>query len=282
MKITTLIENRDGADTSNLVSEWGLSLHIELNNHSILFDTGVSGAFADNAKHLSVKIDTVDAAVLSHQHFDHGGGLERFFSVNSNAKVFLADAPVDERYLKIFGFFKKNIGLKNEIMTDHRERFEPVSKRTEILPDVFIFPQITDTHPQPIGNKQLLVKKDGKTFRDDFSHELVMAVHEKGKLVVFTGCSHNGILNMVDTVTSQFEGVPIKAVVGGFHLVASPPFNFMAGTRTEVENIGKSVLNYPVEVTYTGHCTGTKAYKVLKSVMGDRIQDMRTGSCFEV
>ncbi len=50
------------------------------------------------------------------------------------------------------------------------------------------------------------------------------------------------------------------------HLVASPQFNFMAGTRADVQNIGKSMLNYPVEMTYTGHCTGTKAFKVLKSV----------------
>ncbi len=113
-------------------------------------------------------------------------------------------------------------------------------------------------------------------------HEIVMAVKENGKLVIFTGCSHNGILNMIDTVAREFEGVPIKAVIGGFHLVASPPFNFMAGKRKDVENIGKSVLNYPVEVTYTGHCTGKKAFNVLKSVMGDRIKDMQTGSSFDI
>ena len=50
----------------------------------------------------------------------------------------------------------------------------------------------------------------------------------------------------------------------------------------KVEDLGKSVLNYPVDVTYTGHCTGTKAFGVLKSVMGDQIREMRTGSYFEV
>ncbi len=167
-------------------------------------------------------------------------------------------------------------------MANYKDRLEPVSKPTEILPDVFIFPNIVHMHPQPIGNKQLLVKKDGKLSLDDFSHEIVMAVRENGKLVIFTGCSHNGILNMIDTVAKEFEGIPIKALIGGFHLVVSPPFNFMAGSRKEVENLGKSVLNYPVEMTYTGHCTGTKAFKVLKSVMGERIKDMRTGSCFEI
>jgi 7,8-dihydropterin-6-yl-methyl-4-(beta-D-ribofuranosyl)aminobenzene 5'-phosphate synthase len=126
------------------------------------------------------------------------------------------------------------------------------------------------------------LKKEGRLSPDEFSHEIVMAIKENGKLVIFTGCSHNGILNMIDTVAREFEGVPIKAVIGGFHLVASPPFNLMAGKRKDVENIGKSVLNYPVEVTYTGHCTGKKAFSVLKSVMGDRIKDMQTGSSFDI
>jgi 7,8-dihydropterin-6-yl-methyl-4-(beta-D-ribofuranosyl)aminobenzene 5'-phosphate synthase len=282
MKITTLIDNKESITEPDLTSEWGLSLYIEFNNHSILFDTGASGAFIDNAKHLSIKVDSVDVAVLSHHHFDHGGGLKRFFELNSNAKVYLADAPDGECYIKIMGFFKKYIGLDRAMMDDHRERFEFIGKPTEIIPDVFIFPKIIDTHPKPLGNKQLCLKKRGRLSPDEFSHEIVMAVKEDGKLVIFTGCSHNGILNMIDTVAKEFEGVPIKAVIGGFHLVASPPFNFMAGTRKYVENIGKSVLNYPVEVTYTGHCTGKKAFNVLESVMGDRIKDMPTGSSFDI
>ena len=79
MKITTLIENRESRAEPGLSSEWGLSLCIEFNEHSILFDTGASGAFVENAKHLSIKVDSIDVAVLSHHHFDHGGGLNRFF-----------------------------------------------------------------------------------------------------------------------------------------------------------------------------------------------------------
>ena len=282
MKITTLIENRESATEPGLSSEWGLPLSIEFNNYSILFDTGASGAFVENAEYLSINVDSFDVAVLSHHHFDHGGGLKRFFELNSTAKVYLANAPDGECFIKIMGFLKKYIGLDRAIMDHHRERFEFVGKPAEILPDVFIFPEILDAHPKPFGNKQLHLKKEGRRSLDKFSHEIVMAIKENGKLVIFTGCSHNGILNMIDTVAREFEGVLIKAVVGGFHLVASPPFNFMAGKRKDVENMGKSVLNYPVEVTYTGHCTGKKAFNVLKSVMGDRIKDMPTGSSFDI
>lgn len=282
MRITTLIENRKGPEKPGLVSEWGLSLHIEFNGRAILFDTGASGSFADNAERLSIRVDSIDAAVLSHHHFDHGGGLGRFFELNSKAKVYLAEAPNGECHVKVLGIFKKYIGLNPAIMTEFQDRFETVAEPTEILTDVFIFPRILGAHPKPIGNKKLYLRKDGKLARDDFSHEIVMAIKENGKLVIFTGCSHNGVLNMVETVAKEFKGVPIKAVIGGFHLVASPPFNFMAGSRREVENLGKSVLNHPVDMTYTGHCTGARAFEVLKSVMGDRIRDMRTGSSFDI
>ena len=117
---------------------------------------------------------------------------------------------------------------------------------------------------------------------DDFAHEIVMAVKEGGKLVIFTGCSHNGILNMVDTAASKFKGVPIKAVIGGLHLIGVPPLNFMGGTKSQVRGLARSMLDYPIEKTYTGHCTGTPAFKVLKSVMEERLIDISTGNCFEI
>ncbi|MFZ7126691.1 MAG: hypothetical protein ACOWWM_11120 [Desulfobacterales bacterium] len=99
---------------------------------------------------------------------------------------------------------------------------------------------------------------------------------------VFTGCSHNGLLNMVDMVARAFEGGHIGAVIGGFHLLSAPPLPIMSGTRRDVEDLGRAVLNYPIDVTYTGHCTGKRAFGVLKSVMDDRLRDMRTGDRFEL
>lgn len=282
MKITTLIENRKKENDLNLEAEWGLSLHIAHNGRSILFDTGGSGAFADNAVALSVNLKTVDVMVLSHHHFDHGGGLRRFFESNENAKVYLGGEPNSECYIKIFKVFKKYIGLDKSLISENPTRFIFVKEVTEILPNIFIFPKITSNRPKPIGNKRLYLKDNGKLNPDTFEHEIVMAIKDAGEFVVFTGCSHNGILNMIDTVANNFEGIPIKAVIGGFHLVSSPPFNFVAGRRSEIEDLGKLILKYPVGMTYTGHCTGTKAFAILKSVMGSQIADIRTGSVFEI
>jgi len=282
MRVTTLIENRPSKTDSHLVAEWGLSLHITFSSHDILFDTGNSGSFVKNAELLSVNVSSIDTAVLSHHHFDHGGGLRRFLETNPNAQVHLGEPPGGECFARPRPFMKKYVGLDKALMTDYPDRFKTVSKPTEILTDVFVFPHISGPYPKPAGNKRLLVRRDGKLIPDDFTHEIVMAIQENNQLIIFTGCSHNGVLNMVDTVAREFKGVPIKAVIGGFHLVASPPFNFMAGSKHEVEDLAKKLLDYPIDRIYTGHCTGTRAFAVLKAVMGEQITDLETGSHFEV
>jgi 7,8-dihydropterin-6-yl-methyl-4-(beta-D-ribofuranosyl)aminobenzene 5'-phosphate synthase len=196
--------------------------------------------------------------------------------------VHLGQAPAGECYTRILPFLKRYIGLDKALITSYPDRFRTLRTSTEILPDVFVFPHISGAYPRPAGNKRLLVRRQGKLVLDDFSHEIVMAIKENNKLVIFTGCSHSGILNMVDTVARELKGIPIKAVFGGFHLVAAPPFNFMSGSQGEVEELARKVLDFPIDQTFTGHCTGTKAFAVLKGVMGERLTDLITGSSFEV
>lgn len=282
MRVTTLIENRPSKTDARLVGEWGLSIHIAFQGHNILFDAGSSGKFSNNAALLSVDVASIDTVVLSHHHFDHGNGLRRFLELNQNAEVHLGDAPSGECFTRILSFVRKYIGLRRGLLTGYSDRFKAVKATTEILPDVFVFPHISGPYPKPAGNNRLFVRQGGRLIPDDFAHEIVLAIKEHNQLVIFTGCSHNGVLNMVDTVSRQFEGVPVKAVIGGFHLITSPPFNFAAGGQRAVEELAKMVLDYPVGQTYTGHCTGTKAYTVLKGVMGDRLTDLRTGDIFEV
>ena len=75
MRIVTLIENTPGAP--GCAHEHGLSLYIETGHHTLLLDTGATGAFADNAAALGLDLSRVDTVVLSHGHYDHAGGLLR-------------------------------------------------------------------------------------------------------------------------------------------------------------------------------------------------------------
>ena len=80
MKICTLMENT--AVSEEFTSSHGLSFYIETKNHRILFDMGPDGSFLENAKKLGIDISGVDFAILSHGHYDHGGGLKAFLEAN--------------------------------------------------------------------------------------------------------------------------------------------------------------------------------------------------------
>ena len=76
MKVIVLSENT--TNDPRLGAEHGLSLYIEACGKKILFDTGQGDLFAENAKTLGVDLAAVDFAVISHGHYDHGGGIRRF------------------------------------------------------------------------------------------------------------------------------------------------------------------------------------------------------------
>lgn len=278
MKITTLLENHASCNGDGLVAEHGLSLLIEQDGKQILFDTGASDAFASNASKLDVDLGRVDAAVLSHHHYDHGGGLKAFFTANKQAPVYLQHPPEGEPYFCALKLIKRPIGFPEALLDCYPERFEFLDDFTEILPGVFIFTKITRRYDTPRGNRHIYLKQGQDFVHDSFSHELIMALRVEDGLVIFTGCSHSGVLNMVQTVRDHFPGEHIKAVIGGFHLVGIPLFNTLADSKKSVTDLGRALQKLPVDRYWTGHCTGDRAFSLLKGVLGDRLEGMNTGA----
>ena len=219
MKITTLIENTKYEKAGDVKAEHGISLLVEFNSQKFLFDTGASSLFHENAKNLNLSIKDIDFTVISHGHYDHGGGLKTFIEENPNAPVYLIEEAFNSYYAKKSGFRKKYIGLDKALITNFKHRFIFVKEFTQVNDNVFIISCIPEIYSKPLGNKKLLSASEGNFRPDDFKHELILVVSEHDGLVVFTGCSHNGILNMIKTVENRFKGKHIKTVFGGFHLM---------------------------------------------------------------
>lgn len=278
MKITTLIENHASCNGDGLAAEHGLSLLIEQGGKQILFDTGASETFATNASKLDIDLGRVDAAILSHHHYDHGGGLKAFFTANKEAPVYLQRPPAGEPHFRALGLINRPIGLPGSLLDDYPERFRFLDDFTEILPGVFIFTKITRRYGSPRGNRHIYLKQGQDFVHDSFSHELLMVMRMEGGLVVFTGCSHSGVLNMVQTVRDRFPGEHIKAVIGGFHLVGIPLLNSLADSKKSVIELGKDLQKLPVDRYWTGHCTGDRAFGLLQGVLGERLEGLNTGA----
>jgi 7,8-dihydropterin-6-yl-methyl-4-(beta-D-ribofuranosyl)aminobenzene 5'-phosphate synthase len=210
MKVITLIENL--VYKENLVAEHGLSLYIETTNRKILFDTGQTGSFIQNAERLGINIEDIDYLVLSHGHYDHIGGLFPFLEQNSKAIVYAKSGIFTPKYDRKNNF----VGIEgNEDQL--KGRLIIVDKLTELDEGVFIIPHIPIIHPIDTQWNGFTKKINNELVPDDFDDELFIVLQKKNKINIITACSHRGITNICSAATDYFKQ-PVNLILGGFHL----------------------------------------------------------------
>lgn len=274
MELVTLIEDR--SDRPDLRPQHGLSLWIAAGGRRILFDTGRDSLFLENASILGVDIRRADLAVLSHGHYDHGGGLEAFLSQNDHAPVYVG-RQADGRFYARGIIGSRYIGIDPALWTHHRERLVTVDSDLEIPVGISLLANIPRPYPLPRGNARLLVVVQNHFEPDPFSHELLLVIREGDGITVLTGCGHSGILNLVAAARDHYPGERIKAVVGGFHLLDSPFPSFRGESPGNIHSLGEELIALGCERVITGHCTGRKAARILKTMLGERLEIMSTG-----
>lgn len=272
MKIITLLENTMEPDSS-LIAKHGLSLYIETEEKKLLFDVGPDATFLENAQALGVDINKVDALVISHAHHDHGGGLEEFLKINSKAQVYISNYAQEEYFLQREGDLEY-IGLNQEVLQTYCGRIEYIGEKTAISLGITLLRNTEHSTFKP--SALLLKKEEGIVVEDTFDHELIMVIEEQDVLHVFTGCSHNGIINMVMSVEKEFPGKKIQTLIGGFHLMNTNTGK-MREKESAVKGIAESLQEHDINQIYTGHCTGIEALEVLQEVLGKRISVIWTG-----
>lgn len=281
MELTVLVDNTRLSDRPDLAVERGFSLHIKTMGQQVLFDAGCGDTFCRNAKLLDINIDEIDAAVISHYHHDHANGVVHFLVNNANAPIYFRKCELTNYCFKTFSF-KRNVGMDEAVLKRGQGRLKFVDDTVEVLPNVYVVTKMVDRHDQPKGNQYLFTHSEQGYVADRFEHEQLLVIKEQDGLSVFTGCAHHGVLNMIDTAIALFPNTRIKAVVGGFHLVGLPVFNGLGGTKQDVIALAQALQQYPIDKFYTGHCTGRKAYELLKSVLGERLEPLSTGFNVEV
>lgn len=268
MIIKTLVE--DTTDKENLKSEHGLSLYIETNGKKILFDSGASGLFVENAEKMDIDIASIDYAVISHGHNDHGGGLGKFLEANSKAEVFIHEHAFDRHY-SLRNERMVYIGLDENLRKN--DRLVYVKGRFFIWKGIELFSDVKTLKPMPVTNSNLYTEDKGDIILDNFSHELNLAITEDNKHFLLTGCAHNGIMNIMEHYV-ELKGHMPQFVIGGLHL------QNRTYTPTKEDDFMKEITEYMLKsktVFYTCHCTGQVAFDILKKDLKDKIHYLCTG-----
>ena len=273
MRITTLIENHSSPLAPKLKEEHGLSFFIENKGHMVMSDVGQSGKFADNARQLGVSLARVEAVVISHHHYDHGGGLGRFFEENDHAMVYLRRSTDEAHVAEDASGVIRTIGLDDALLQRYSKRIVMVEETAEILPGLHVITDIPHPYPKPSGDLRLKARIQGKLTTDLFNHELVTVLENERGLVILTGCAHQGVLNMISATREVFPSKPILAVIGGLHLYREQ--------ESEVRMIAETLGNWDIQRVITGHCTGEEAADTLEEVLGDRLERLYTGLVME-
>ncbi len=269
MKATVLVDN---IEHNGIKGEWGLSIFIEYGEKKILLDTGASGLFAENAKKLGISVEEADYGVLSHAHYDHSDGMRRFFAINQRAKFYLRDSCGEDCYAKKW-IFRRYIGIEKGILGEFGGRIVRVSGDYQLSPGVRLIP-----HKSPglseIGARERMYRKEGLRLRpDDFSHEQSLVFDTPEGLVIFNSCSHGGADNIIREVAACCPGKRVLALIGGFHL-----FN---KSEEFVRKLAKKIQKTGIQAVYTGHCTGERAFGILKEELKDRAVQLKAGLVME-
>ncbi len=229
VKITILYDNY--VHKEGTTAEWGFSCLIEGVEDTILFDTGTDGKILmDNINELGVNLNQVEKIVLSHQHRDHTGGMEAVLKKNSRLTVYVPNS------------FSQDFC---EWITQKGAELEKVNQSIQICKSVYSTGEMGS----------------------DIKEQALIIEAEVG-LVIITGCSHPGILNILHKA-KEIKNKNIYLVVGGFHLLRH--------SDEQVRAIIQQFKELGVEKVGPTHCTGDDVIKLFEEVYNDDYIKMGTG-----
>ena len=267
MKITTLIENTEG-ENKELKYEHGLSMFIEAEHCNILFDTGKTGDFIENAEKLNIDLKTTDVLILSHGHYDHCGGVKKLLEtydikpkliVSKNFfqktnKYHHSDGRLKTDFSKEEGYSYVGIDFDKEYIEGKNLLIEFVQADIlKVTDDVYAFSNFNKYYNFEKINENMKLKIDDKYVVDTFEDEVALGIKTKEGLIILLGCAHPGFLNMTKTIEER-TNEKIAGIIGGTHLI-----------EADEDRIDKSleyIKNQEIGILGLSHCTGEKAVKM--------------------
>lgn len=253
------------------VGEWGFAALVEADEQTILFDTGMRPeTVLENAAELGIDLSGVDTVILSHNHFDHTGGLvtlRRSLKAENTSAVqtahvgegiFLPRQAVEAAAARL----RLPEGVNLDVRETRKEfeaeggRFVIHDEPHELQPGIWVTGPIPRIHPEKNWSPIARIERNGVLEEDTIPEDQALVIHTSKGLVVLAGCGHAGIVNTMDYARKIVPDQPVHAVLGGFHLLAL--------TDEKVDWTGEMMHSFGVQHVMGAHCTGINAVALLR------------------
>ncbi|MCK5826187.1 MAG: MBL fold metallo-hydrolase [Desulfuromusa sp.] len=275
MKITVLVDNNTLIDRYFL-AEPGLSLLIEDEETTVLFDTGYSDIFLKNAFKMGKDLTTLDYLVLSHNHLDHTWGLEPLIR-------YFTELQIEQRPFK-----RPTLVAHPEVFVSvSGEGYEEVGCLISEKKLARHFPLQLSAQPKALSSKLTFLgeiprrndfeknltfgRKEGAEEDDQVIDDSALVYHSRDGLIIITGCSHAGICNIIEYAKKVCSDHRIVDIIGGFHLL-NPPAHQLKGTLAYLKALQPGAV-------HACHCTDLSAKIALAHVIP--LQEVGVGLSIE-
>jgi len=253
---------------------------------TLLFDAGPDEVvFERNVERLGFDMGQVEGIVLSHGHWDHCGAMLRALQMIRQRNGG-RDVPT---YMHP-GMYRSRATMRADgsmlpfedvpsahQLTQHGAQVVHATEPQLVLDDCFHIsgeiPRVTPFETGLLGQHRRTADGDGWEPDPLIMDERFVAVAVAGKgLIVFTACSHAGVVNVLTHARASFPSLPLHGVLGGFHL---------AGTNEKViPQTVEAMRGFELEVIAAAHCTGWRAVGALASAFGDAVVPSAVGKCY--
>jgi 7,8-dihydropterin-6-yl-methyl-4-(beta-D-ribofuranosyl)aminobenzene 5'-phosphate synthase len=265
MKITVAMDNsvRFGGPLP-LTGEHGASFLIEIDGKTILYDTGQTGAVAENLAMLGTHPSRLDMVVISHGHSDHAGGLVRILQqARPDVGVVLHSKAFIERY-SVTGNVRRAAGIPypETYLRAIGGRWDLREKPFQLTPNLWFsgtVPRVTDYEKV---DSRLVVGSDHGDVQDPIEDDVSLYCRGERGLIVIGGCAHSGLVNTVKHGFAVTGLDRLQGWIGGTHLAPAP--------KHQQDKTLAQLEAWAPEFVAANHCTGFAMMARLKDTFGDR------------
>jgi len=270
IRITILVEN--SVNTRGLQAEHGLAFHIQTERHQLLFDTGQSELLAQNARALRLDLRAVEAVILSHGHYDHTGGLKAVNELAPRARFYLHPAALSPKFAGQPDGTSRPAGMGEENVKVVRDAAQTVTwtqSSTQVVDGIFVTGEIPrQNNFEDTGGRFFLDEACSQP--DPLVDDQALFFDTREGLVVVLGCGHAGVVNTLEHVQRITGNRPIRAVIGGLHLLNA--------NEERMNKTLEAFRRWNIQQIVPGHCTGMAAVTQLWTAFPGRCASCATGT----